>query len=262
MAVKFARNPYLFSRANVPVVPVVSLPKVTNGLLGYYKFENNLNDSSGAGKNLGILNSTVTYNATTINTGTAYTPNSTSAVGASHSGLPSGNSARTLSCWVFYDTGQTQRSLIFGTGSFGTTNANFDLEINGYSDGASSPGWITVHWWGNGNKMWQGVESIQGKWTNFTLVHAGGDLNATNTKLYVNSIQQGSWQGSAVTLNTSGTHNIVTGRRFINSYNDLGWSGGIDNMMYFNRALTEEEVIQLFNNRNNEFDLSSQVIPL
>jgi len=67
---------------------------------------------------------------------------------------------------------------------------------------------------------------------------------------------------NAATLNANATHNIVTGRRFISTQTDLGWVGSIDNMMYFNRALSESEIVLLFNNRNNGFDLSSQVIPI
>ena len=163
----------------------------------------------------------------------------------------SGNGARSVSMWVYNHSGNTGRQLLWGQGNFGTAtpnNKNFDVEANVYDSGSISTKY-GVHYWGDGIPF-TNAEVIYDQWVHLVVVHDGGDINTTNTRMYINNVG-GYLPTKTVSFSiTSGSNRICMGLRYYRdgSTPDLQFTGKLDQVRVFNKALTAAEVAVLYNN--------------
>jgi len=163
----------------------------------------------------------------------------------------SGNSARSISMWVYNHSGNTGRQLLFGQGNFGTAssnNKNFDIEANVYDTAGASTRY-GVHYWGDGIPF-TNAEVIYDQWVHLVVVHDGGDINTTNTRMYINNVGGYLPTKTATFSITSGSNRVCMGLRYYRdaSVPDLQATCKIDQLRVFNRAITAIEVSTLFNN--------------
>ncbi len=195
----------------------------TNGLVASYSFEGNASDASGNGNN-GTVNGDAQFVAGHV--GTALDCDgtddyvSTDKV-ASQLGI-GGNSARTVSSWVFtrsfadggiYDMGARVNGQDFSLRTLATDNL-----------------WRIQYWGGDLDFTLDTMD----KWVHFTHVHDG-----VNTKIYANGYLIVDWE---VTLDTPDTNPFQIGL--------YGWPGNffdglIDEVRVYNRALSAEEALSL-----------------
>ena len=205
---------------------------LATNLVSYYKLDNT---SDSVGSNTLTNNNSVTFVAGKIGNGANF-------VSASYqyfSNAPTPNTgagAFTISTWLKTSSSPTVNPIYdFGTRN---TNQNFDLYIN-------STGKLTGNFW-TGVGIAQSSTTVNtGNWVFGTVTYDG-----TYTRIYVNGILEGT--------STANTANIVANLHVIG--NDGGttyYNGMLDEMGIWNRALSADEVSQLFNSgRGNAYPLT------
>ncbi len=210
----------------------------TNGLVAYYPFNGNANDASGNGNN-GVVNGATLTSDRTGNANAAYNFNGSSSLIE----IPDTNKFNlsrdfTISTWVNAIEFGTQRSIVTkykmldDAFSFDIKNAKLSLQT------ASSPAnWITA-------------TSNQNLQSN-TWYHLVGIKDYSNRlfKLYVNGelIFQ---QTCNDTTSRSGA-NLIFGNYKNNALNpSVVFSGKLDDIAIYNRALTQSEITSLYNSNS------------
>jgi hypothetical protein len=159
----------------------------------------------------------------------------------------SGTSDRSYSLWAYINSGSTGRQLLLGQGNFGASNQNFDLEANSYHSGTVSDSY-GVHWWGNGLKF-DSAQVLYDQWVHLVITQSGGNINSTNTKLYVNGVQKTLNNANTSTYSIPSSSRISLGARAYGSGadRDLFVNGKIDHVRMFNKVITQSEVNALYN---------------
>lgn len=230
------------------------------GLVAWYNFSGNYNDSSGFGNHLvnayyppttyadrfGAQNSSCYFNGTT-NSLFSTKPDSA---------LPSGNSPRTISVWVWPQTVRVVLAILF----WGDT-------VSGHRCG------LTVNWensnqvvhFGNGISEITAITSVGGLspsvqaqgWT-----HIAVTMSTSTVKIYVDNILVTSspatnWNTPIDTFFIGG---YPLGIRAATTYN---WFGALDDICIYNRELSAAEIQKLYSAksyRNNPSRITSTPI--
>ncbi len=142
-------------------------------------------------------------------------------------GIPTGNSARTIEAWVKSSTNGAQ--IVADYGNFSLTNQEFGL---GYEIGGDYRG-IWVDYGGGGCAS--GVYGYSGQWN-----YIAATFDGSNVKLYLNGnlIKTQDSRCSGATLNTQNNYMYIGARK------DNSWwfNGLIDEVRIYSRALSADEV--------------------
>ncbi|PJI98830.1 putative secreted protein (IPTL-CTERM system target) [Acidovorax sp. 69] len=211
----------------IAVAAISAHADMTTGLLGWYGFENNVNDSSGGGRN-GAATS-LTYAAGRVGQAGSFN-NATSFVEVSGLAgvLPGGGDARTVSFWVNPSSTADNGNVV----SWGQTNANqrFSVLMEGGGE---------LRMIGEGNDHSSGFFLPQGVWTHVAVSYDGSTL-----LFYVNGSIQDTKLG--VVLATDNAQPLRIG---INAQgrNDEFFGGLIDEVRVYGRVLTPSDVTEVFN---------------
>ena len=200
----------------------------TNGLVGWWPFNNNATDES-SNTNDGTVNGATLTNDRFGNNNAAYSFNGSNNYISmlTMNNIPMGNSARTLSVWMDPSSLWNQWTLTaIGYGSPSTNNAfifglgNNIIAVQGWGNDYSSPLTYTV-----------------GQW-----MHAVCTFDGTNIKIYVDGVLIGS--GTNTLWNTNGTEFYFGARP---SQGNSFFPGQLDDIGIWNRALTPQEITDLYN---------------
>lgn len=212
---------------------LISAQVPANGLIAYYPFNGNSLDESGNG------NHGVVYGALTVSDqfgveDSAYIFDGIDdkiVVEAPNGGWPSGSSDRTVSLWIFkevYATSTGDNLFTFGDGN--TYNARFSLLLD------KQYGFSFVGEGGNGYNM-TGDPRL-GVWEHVAIVYDQGEHI-----VYLNGSQFA--QFTITALNTNGNMPFIIGSNSLNR-NDEFFKGLIDEVRIYNRALSGQEIAQLY----------------
>jgi hypothetical protein len=228
----------------IPGIKKVGNPPSTinNGLVAYYPFNGNANDESGNGRNGTIYgNVNLTQDRKGINNSAYDWPNTNSGFNSnSYIDLPNmdnnfGNSL-SISMWVLKYSNPVQIDpRIFGRGESG---------IIGYLSSSRLKLYIGI---GIGLDFTNPLGEDQWIHIAYTV-----DGNLGLAKFYINGVVVHSYQGGAPVINPlfsgsdMGTTPWNLGRKSISAFN--GWGGKLDEVRFYNRALTQEEITYLYNN--------------
>ena len=198
----------------------------TQGLVGYWSGDGNANDFSTSGNN-GTF-SAGTYVAGKF--GKAFSFDGSGAVLASDSGLPVGNSDRTISFWL--KTASTNSDItMFSYGSDGEDKF-FSIVLDGngmpYIFGLGSP---LISYTSVNNNLWHLI----------TVTHT-----STSTKIYIDAILDVDY---VATFNTVSSGDLSIGGDQLYNSNFVGL---LDQVMIYNRALSADEVKSMYES-NSEF---------
>jgi hypothetical protein len=210
----------------------------TNGLVGWWPFNGNANDESGNG-NIGTVNGATLTSDRFGNIGKAYRfDGNSNYITTSPIGLPIGNQSRTISSWF-----NTSTSVI-------PTNQYPNIQmINGYGSGEGGqvifPQSVTASqglaWFETGSSV-NNIFSINrvndGSWHNIVTTYNGPN---SEVKMYIDGIYQGCT--SLLNINTISSNFIIGGCPWATIF----FKGFIDDIAIYNRALTQQEVTQLYN---------------
>jgi len=155
--------------------------------------------------------------------------------------------ARTISMWTKLNSSSAgNRQMLYGSGKSGTTRRSFDLEANVYL----ASGKYGLHFWSAG--VATEADVIYDQWVHLVVVHDGGGVSPSNTRIYVNNVPYSVTSNNS--FNTSGA--IFNAVGFRESQSDLPVDGQIDQIRLFNRALLSHEVNALYNESSKTITLS------
>ena len=236
----------------------VSNSNITNGLIAYYPFNGNANDYSGNNNNAAVVTATPTadrfgnpnsaYNFAGIsNPQIIRVPNSPS--------LQFTNQA-TFSLWV-------KMNSYYGMNGYGQTVTNgvhmlFSKDydqcclyegIVGFPNGEFNAGGCTNGWYSGINSGDTVSGSSIGQWYNLTFVYT-----PTQGKIYANG-QLITTKSGVTTFANSNSKDLYFGR--LNSF----WyplNGKLDEVRFYNRALSDTEVLQLYQGNDSTFSYIPQ----
>jgi hypothetical protein len=216
---------------------------LVNGLVSYYPFCGNANDQSGNGNN-GIVNGATLTTDRFGNNNSAYNFDGLSNYIDLNKQLPNTFS---ISLWVLVDVFKSYSGVnhnnIGGT-MIGTFNNNF--EFSGFacetSGVPSSFGQHYAAFWNpnpNNVSVTSSNNLVINEWKNLIMTYNGVSL-----KYYVNGIQE----GSSNAIFTQNNRNLFVGaRQFHLNGPNFFFDGKIDDIGIWNRALTQTEITQLYN---------------
>jgi hypothetical protein len=219
-----------------------SQSSLTNGLVAYYPFNGNAKDESGNGDNGVVLQATLTADRFG-QSGKAYWINGTSQAGIQTAGtfLPTGSQPRTISLWLKPDqliTNMAQTWISGGLVQYGTGNAGGSL-FQAQFVWQSSPGLVSFYL---GTENVWGWNSWMSNWNFSRWHHAVWTIDgSTNAFLYVDG-QKATFESSS----TGVLFNTQSGPLFIGAAGGRYFTGCLDDVRIYNRALSPSEVAQLY----------------
>ena len=210
----------------------VELPEhVPNeGLVAWYPLDGNALDLSGLGHD-GIVNGPVPTIDRFGNSNGAYHFNDASSISANLQGVGNGNVPVTISSWVHIEQTSTDVSYVAGVG-----DAPYVSEGTVFGMGEYGGSGLFATMAGSQFDAISGTAIPLNQWVMLTAVHEGDG----SIKLYVDSTEIFSFLGS--------TPNIQFDVALIGTapWGGSFWSGDIDEVGIWSRALTEEEVHAMF----------------
>jgi hypothetical protein len=228
---------------------------LTNGLVAYYPFDGNANDASGNGTNATVVNAVLCSDRFGY-TNQAYLFNGTNSWLQTTNFWPvTGTNAVTVSCWIYYEGGIPQpyaESTMVNWGGNVIFGSRFEFRLLDNS-GLNIPGIATLSLDGCGSGS-TALASIYGcVWTHLVAVKPlAGGLN--DTVFYVNGVRVPIVQQS----DNSYIFDIVTNDSLTIGRGDSAtpervFNGAIDDVRIYNRALSSNEVAQLYQIESAQF---------
>jgi hypothetical protein len=183
---------------------------------------NQWNDLS-VNNNTGTLQNSPTYSSSnggilTFNGSNQYTTFS------SPSNIPIGNSNYTISVW--FNTASLGINAFVGWGNFGVTNQVTALRL--------SPTGFQHYWWGNDLDV--SIALSINTWYNVV-----ARFNGTNRQIWLNNVLIGN--------DTPTGHNVPNANnlRIASSNSGEFYQGSISNVLIYNRAISDSEIAELYN---------------
>jgi hypothetical protein len=219
-----------------PPAPIPAIPISTDGLIAYYPFSLDGNDSSGMGNDAEVKGP-VPASDRFGNANGAYSfdgvDDSVSLV--EPIGLPSGREPRTIAGWLKSDQPRQYLAALFGFGD-PSPGANFQLVI-GPDSLTDYPVVFRVNGWGDGSDWRTGVDPapfLDGNWH-----HAAVTYNGQIVTMYMDGIARASSTWSYDTT----PHYITIGTEIAGD--GTPFKGLIDDVVFFARALSAQEIAAL-----------------
>ena len=231
----------------------------TDGLVAYYPFNGNANDESGNG-NHGTVNGATLANDQNGNENKAYefivdqdaswgSPQQEIEIGFNSS---MNSNFLTLSAWVnprVKPSPYNDRShSIFGRWDGGVSNEIFRFVI-----GNDNALYFQINDGNNNVENYHGGNIPFDSWT-----HVAAVLNEKNIKLYVNG-QMVSDQLFENNINTTGSSDLTIASMPMSNGTWYFFDGYLDEMGYWNRALTEQEIQKLYTSSTGDILLNGVV---
>lgn len=208
----------------------------TNGLVAYYTFNGNANDSSGNGSN-GTAVSTNLTSDRFGNSNSAYSFDGTNSyVDAVIPNIPNNNSSRTISGWFksndsFSDPNKYDATIF----NYGKLTALQRLSLSVYRKGYLQM--ISGVDFSNSDYYINNFDYSNNDWYFFTLTYDGTNLSTFINGKFVSQ--------KAVNLNTIGSIFRI-GQRISGDNLKEGFKGTVDDIGIWNRVLTPEEISAMY----------------
>lgn len=208
----------------------------TDGLLAFWSFNGNANDSSKNGNNGSVYGATL-INDRFGNPHSAYHFNGKDNYIKTDMNPPSGNSSRSISYWIQSDSNQSYMTVL----GYGNDSSGEDFHI-WYNTGCKGVG-INI----SNNAITYDIGLKNKKWNHYCFVYDNTKGNtASDIEIYKNG------ELLSNTCSIYGSENINTGNNFpltIGKYHakDLHYlEGNLDDIGIWNRALSQEEISKLY----------------
>ena len=214
---------------------------LTNGLVAYYSFDGNANDSVG-GNNISLQGTSYIANRFG-NTNSALQLSPTSGGFSMYNVGITGNSDRTISLWMKPDSGLNwpQGNLIHWGQATPNNTSTIWYEPYHLQDGGVTLGFYAFNT--DAHVLTQ-PSDLSDAWHMLTIAYSGTQFN---TKFFIDGMQQTS--NFSVSTSGDGTINTIDSPLRIN-YTDnngfYGFSGTISDLSLYNTALTSQQVSQLY----------------
>ena len=197
----------------------------TNGLVGYWPFNGNANDESGNGNN-GTVNGATLTTDRFGNTGKAYSFDGVNDyISTSRSPLTSFS----VSLWLFTSQNVAYTPLV------DAYNSNWELYLSNYKPTFTR--WIMAGAGGTFQEFISTTSASINQWNHLICTYNNG-----NIRLYLNGVLISTFQNVSITINNNGTFAFGASLSGISQY----FNGKLDDIGIWNRALTQQEVNNLY----------------
>ena len=239
----FLLGTLLSAKAQVPTyVP-------TNGLVGYWPFSGNANDASGNGNNGTLVNGPSATTDRFNNTNSAYSFDGIND-NITCGNISSLNSVTTLSmsCWINCLTLDDYKRIISVKENGNDDFKGYNLKLMGVDEGGTGKIGGNIR---NGTSYnasgYSSVKPQRNTWYHVvTLFDGNATGNAARYKIYINGLLDSlSYSGTVAPQLSNNTYPLMFGGAYLmpNYY----FSGKIDDIGIWNRALTQQEINNLYN---------------
>jgi hypothetical protein len=222
---------------NLTVTNTIPSYVPTNGLVGYWPFNGNANDESGNG-NHGTVNGATLTSDRNGGAGKAYSFDGVNDFIKCNYGGPSGNPVLTLSFWI--KSSQSTYGHLIGYGSNAGSGQDIRVFINGNCSNS-----IAFDTYDN-----QKAKStmFSNEWDNYTIIYNGNlGNNTTVSSFYKNGVLMITecFNVNISSTNISSLFPIVFGRYHGTAQTGF-YNGLLDDVMIYNRLLTQQEITALY----------------
>jgi hypothetical protein len=209
-----------------------------NGLVGYWPFDGSANDISGNGNN-GTVSSANLTSDRFGNPNKAYNFDGTNSSIQCINAGPTGNPTMSVCFWL--KSSQSTVGQIFGYGSNAQSGQDFRIYLNGQC--SSSIFFDTYD-----NAIAQ-TTVLNGNWDFYTLIYDGAlGSNVNSASIYKNGVLLSNVCFNVNISPTNITGNIpITFGRYHGTAQSIYYSGDLDDIGIWNRALTQQEITNLYN---------------
>jgi len=218
-----------FGSVESGVLELKVIDAIMNGLVAWWKFDETNGtvayDSSGNG-NDGNLSGGLTW--TTGKIGGALSFDGVNDLVRVNGNWPSSNSPRAISVWFF--TNNTHRGNIFTFGDGARINTRFSVLTNYGENG-------NLHFCGQGNDVGLGSMTFN-QWRHLCVTYSSNLINAFVDNQLFASVSKN--------LNTDGSMPLIVGSNSL-TRDDEFFSGKLDDLRVYDRALSAAEVQALYN---------------
>ena len=198
----------------------------TNGLVGWWPFNGNANDESGNGNNGTVNGATLTADRFS-NVGKAY---SFDGVNDNISTSRSPLTSFSVSLWLFTSQNTAYTPLV------DAYNSNWELYLSNYKPTFTR--WITAGAGGTFQEFISTTSASINQWNHLICTYNNG-----NIRLYLNGVLISTFQNVSITINNNGTFAFGASLSGTSQY----FNGKLDDIGIWNRALTQQEVSDLYN---------------
>ena len=216
----------------------------TDGLVGYWPFNGNANDVSPNANN-GTVNGATLTTDRFGNVNSAYNFDGSSKIVIQNSNTLQVTSQLSISIWFKYLSLENGINYLLqkGTG-YGCLNTGYHIGFD--NNQGQNPFNKTFSYGQNNNCAGIGDDSsLNSSWHNITVVYSPPN----NNKIYFDGVQVGntSFCNSCTILNTNDLLTIGAPTNGLGFALANSWNGTIDDIGIWNRALTQQEITNLFN---------------
>jgi hypothetical protein len=226
----------IFGLATTTIAQVPSYVP-TNGLAGWWPFNGNANDESGNGNNGTVNGATLTADRFG-NLNQSYGFDGVDDYLVTQNSGPLGNSNRSISIW--FNSVNSNVSQIFGYGYQPPSGGEFNLLLNQLCAGIT----IDVH---NNYITYNTINLTDGNWHNVVCVYNNTvSANILGVSFFVDGIllSNSSCQ-NPITVNVNTLNTSLNFGRY--QAGALYFNGSLDDIGIWNRALTQQEITDLYN---------------
>jgi hypothetical protein len=226
-------NQYDYSLWDFQVFGTTAVP--TTGLVAYYQFDNNANDSSGLGNN-GTADLGFTYSSTYA------------AAGAAYSGQLNGTGAQVdvPNSTSLQITGNlTVASWIYPTAISGNQDIIAKSDNSGYRFRLTTSGQLSLilgNTSGGENQVYSTQTVSAGQWTHVAATVTFSGSTAT-VQFYVNGVPDTSGHTTSLSSINPGTGSLIIG--CAQNYDNEPFGGYLDQVLIYNLALTSQQIANL-----------------
>ena len=218
----------------------------TNGLVGYWPFNGNANDESGNGNN-GTVNEAVLTSDRNGYTNSAYSYDGLNDyIQVPHSSSISITGDITMSAWVKTNgsNGQNYQTIISKRETYWTTE--YGTALSYHNSVIHNTKFLSARALGMGNQEqgWSSTPYIYNAWEHWVVT-----ISNSQMKIYKNGILDQIQAFSLIPVNQNGP--LLFGKNTLaDNTNSEQFNGDIDDIAIYNRALTDQEVTNLYNSAN------------
>ena len=229
------------------LVPDTASKTISNGLVAFYPFSGNANDSSGGGNNATVTGATLTTDRFG-NANSAYNFDGNQYITGSASNYPSANSQRSISIWYnaknLSDTGFSK--LLFGYGG-GVCGTSFQIVFENTDIGSSYIGKYEVQGHCLAFRNYTNYPTpINNQWHNIIVTYDGSLLRFYNDGVLAftsTSISTGTVVSNKIFV--IGSHTTTDGTAVYIDNVSKKFIGKIDDVRIYNRVLNTNEITYL-----------------
>ncbi len=159
-------------------------------------------------------------------------------------GVNYGSSPRTISAWIYPTAAPTSGSAVpaaYGQCAYNNVSTNTGMEFGFFLDSS-----MDLHFWGCGSNYDFDTGHIVplNQWSNVTVTYDGTTVN-----VYLNSIDVGAQPRTLVNQGSS-TPQMEIGSASLMDGNTDNFTGNVDDVRVYTRALSSSEVSELYNTGN------------